>query len=145
MRIAITIWNNRVSPVFDVTGQAMLFEAEDGRISSEKLLQLPQVPPVEKLACLREAHTDVLICGAISLEAHSAAISAGMRVYTFISGDVREILTACLTGRLEEAVFAMPGCACRMSCSGKRNQGRGRRRVTGPALFCRQETRKQEV
>lgn len=135
MRIAITLWNNRVSPVFDVAGQAIIYEAEDGVASSEKQLLLPQVHAVEKLACLREAHIDVLICGAISLESLFAANKIGIKVYPFIAGDVREIIQAWQSGRLEEAVFAMPGCVCRMACTGRQNHGRGRRRITGSASF----------
>ena len=135
MRIAITLWNNRVSPVFDVAGQAILFEAEDGRVLWEKLLLLAPVPAVEKLSCLRRSLTDVLICGAISLDAHAAAISSGMAVYPFIAGDVHEVIKAWQAGRLADSTFAMPGCGCRVACPGSKAHGRGRRRITGSASF----------
>ncbi len=135
MRIAITLWNNRVSPVFDVAGQVILFEAEAGVFLSEKLLLLPQVPAIEKLSCLRQAQTDVLICGAISLDAHSAAVNSGMKVYPFIAGDVHEVIKAWQSGRLNDAAFAMPGCGCRVVCAGRKNHGRGRGRITGSASF----------
>ncbi|MDD2582991.1 MAG: hypothetical protein PHR66_13460 [Desulfuromonadaceae bacterium] len=145
MRIAITFWNGRVSPVFDVTGQAMLFDAAGINIASEQMLMLPHALTIEKLACLREALTDVLVCGAISCDAHSVATNAGIRVYPFIAGEVREVLQACLAGRLEEGAFAMPGCSCNRVCQGGRNQGRRRGRVTGSAFFCKQEPDKKEV
>ena len=123
MKTAITIWNDRVSPVFDVTGQAMLFEAEGGRIASEQMMFLPDASAAEKVVCLLEAGTDFLICGAISREAYSTATNAGIEVYPFVAGNVGDILQAFLTGRLEDSVFAMPGCACRMACPGRCNQG----------------------
>jgi predicted Fe-Mo cluster-binding NifX family protein len=118
MKIAITCWNDRVSPVFDVSGQVMLFNSEGVLSYSMKLLVFPNLCATEKIASLVEARTNVLICGAISRDAHMTAISTGIKVYPFISGGVQEILQACLMGRLGDAVFAMPGCACRMTCSG---------------------------
>ena len=143
MKTAITIWNDRVSPVFDVTGKALLYDSKGERICSEQQLVLPDDCPAKKVACLVEAGTDVLICGAISKDAHATATNAGIRVYPFIAGDVREIIQACLAGRLVEGGFAMPGCACRLSCSKRRKHVRGRDRITGSALFCKQEPDKK--
>ena len=145
MKTAITIWNNRVSPVFDVTGKALLYDSEGERICLEQQLLLPDACAAEKVACLVEAGTDVLICGAISRDALSTATNAGIRVYPFIAGDVREILQACLAGRLVEGGFAMPGCACRMACFRRRKHGQRRGQVTGSAFFSKQEPDKKEV
>jgi len=145
MKTAITIWNNRVSPVFDVTGKALLYDAEGEKICSKQQLLLPDCCAAEKVACLVDAGTDVLICGAISRDALSTASNAGIRVYPFIAGEVREVLQACLAGRLEEGAFAMPGCSCNRVCPGGHNQGRRRGRVTGSAFFCKQEPDKKEV
>ena len=138
MKTAITIWNNRVSPVFDVTGKALLYVSEGERICSEQQLLLTEVSVAEKVACLVVAGTDVLICGAISREALLTATSVGIRVYPFIAGDVREILRACLAGRLVGGSFAMPGCAYRMACLGRRKHGRRREQGTGSAFFRKQ-------
>ena len=129
MKTAITIWNNRVSPVFDVTGKALLYVSEGERVCSEKQLLLPNGCAAEKVASLLEAGTEVLICGAISRDALSTATHAGIRVYPFIAGDVREVLQACLAGRLIEGDFAMAGCACRMACPEKHKLARGRKRT----------------
>ena len=145
MRTAVTIWKNRVSPVFDVTGKALLYDSKGERICSEQQLLLPDACPAAKVACLVAAGTEVLICGAISKDAHSTATNAGIRVYPFIAGEVREIIQACLAGRLGEGGFAMPGCACRMACSETLIHGRGRGRVSGSVFFCKREPDKEEV
>jgi len=145
MKTAITTWNNRVSPVFDVTGKALLYVSEGERICSEQQLLLPDCCVAEKVACLVDAGTDVLICGAISRDAHSTATNAGIKVYPFISGDVQEILHACLSGKLVEGGFAMPGCACKLACSERRKHGRGRWQIIGAAFFRKQEPSKKEV
>jgi len=145
MKTAITIWNDRVSPVFDVAGQVLLFDTQGKKLCSEQILNLPDSFASKKVASLVEAEVQVLICGAISRDAYSAATGSGIRVYPFIAGDVREVLLAFLAGRLDEVDFAMPGCACRMAFPGRRNHGRGKRRVTGSVFFCRQQPYDQEV
>ena len=109
MKIAITCWKDRVSPVFDVTGQVELFNSKGVLFFPEQLLVFPDLCAAEKIARLVETRTNVLICGAISRDAHVTAINAGIKVYPFISGDVQEILQAYLMGRLGDAAFAMPG------------------------------------
>lgn len=118
MRIVITFWNNRVSPVFDVSGEAMLFNSEGVWVNSAQHLVFPDLCARDKVAYLIEARTNQLVCGAISREAHVAATDAGIKVYPFIAGDVREVLQACLVGRLETAEFSMPGCVCGKMCFG---------------------------
>jgi predicted Fe-Mo cluster-binding NifX family protein len=146
MKTAITVWNNRVSPVFDVANQALLFDLDGHRITSEHFLILPHSCTAEKILWLQDAKTEVLICGAISREAHANANNAGIRVYPFIAGDILKVLQAYLAGKLVAGGFAMPGCACRMGCSGRMKHAQRRERVTGSALICnKQEPDKKGV
>ena len=146
MKTAITIWNdNRVSPLFDVTGKVLLYESKGESIYSERLLLLPDSCASDKVTCLVEAGTNVLICGAISKDAHSTATNSGIKVYPFIAGDIREIIQACLTGRLVEGAFAMPGCAFKMACPGRSKHGQRRGQVTSSAFICNQEPDNNEV
>ena len=146
MKTAITIWNdNRVSPVFDVTGKVLLYESKGERIYSERFLLLPDSSASDKVARLVDAGANVLICGAISKDAHSAATNAGIKVYPFISGDIREIIQACLTGRLIGGGFDMPGCALGMACPGRSKHGRRREQVKAFAFICNQEPENIEV
>jgi len=131
MRTAITIWNNRVSPVFDVTAGAMVFDSEDQRVLSSQTMLLTDSTAIGKIARLVESRVDVLVCGAISSEARSAAVGAGIRVYAFISGEVMEVLQALLSGKLNGVDYAMPGCGHRVGCHGSKPERRGRRCQAG--------------
>ena len=123
MRTVLTIWNTRIAPVFDVAGQALLVETEDGIAHAEHHLTLPAGPVLDKIAFLTAAGTGLLICGAISRPARLAAFASGIEVCSFIAGDVREVLQACLEGRLRESAFAMPGCGRKQGCHGRRSRG----------------------
>ena len=120
MRTVFTIWNDRIAPVFDVAGQALVVVSENGATTAEEHLGLPAGSAMTKIASLAEARVDVLICGAMSRPARFAALAYGIEVHSFIAGTVREVIEAWLEGRLAESVFAMPGCHRKRGCYRKR-------------------------
>jgi predicted Fe-Mo cluster-binding NifX family protein len=128
MKAAFPVWNNRIAPVFDVTREVRLVEAESGRIVREKDESLPDEPTAVKAIRLAELGVQELICGAISRPLHAMVTAYGIRVIPFVAGDLREILRAWLTGQLGDGVFSMPGC-----------RGRGRRRFHGFHRFGKEE------
>lgn len=123
MRAVFTIWNDRIAPVFDVAGQALVVVLENGAPLAEEILVLPASSALAKVASLAGARANVLICGAISRPASYAAKASGIEVHSFVAGTVREVIEAWLTGRLEESVFAMPGCGRKHHCRRRRTRG----------------------
>jgi predicted Fe-Mo cluster-binding NifX family protein len=121
MRTVFTIWNDRIAPVFDVAGQALVVVSEHGAPPAEELLVLPVGSAVAKVASLAAARVDVLICGAISRPAQFAAHAYGIEIHSFIAGPVREVIGAWLEGRLAESAFAMPGCQGKRGCHRKKS------------------------
>jgi predicted Fe-Mo cluster-binding NifX family protein len=121
MRTVFTIWNDRIAPVFDVAGQALVVVFENGAPPTEEMLVLPAISAIAKVASLADARADVLICGAISQPASFAAQAFGIEVHSFIAGTVREVIDAWLNGRLADSVFAMPGCGCKKACRRSRS------------------------
>jgi len=121
MRIAIPSWQGRVSPVLDTAGAILLVElARDGQRSQAEISLL--VGGVfERARSLVELGPDVLICGAISWPLEAALRSAGIRVIPYTCGEVEQVLSAFLDGRLDQGAFLMPGC-----CGRRRRRG-GRR------------------
>lgn len=116
LKIAITEWNDRIAPVFDVTGQAIILEVNDGGIVREEKIALPEGCPREKVLVLREQDVRQLICGAISCHARMEAEIAGIKVYDFIAGDYREVIEAWRKGLLSRDRYAMPGCGRQKRC-----------------------------
>jgi predicted Fe-Mo cluster-binding NifX family protein len=121
MKIALTTWNNRVAPVFDVAQHILIADVESGTVARETRLTVPSQPGRAKALVLAKLGVAVLICGAISRTVQSQVIAHGIEVHPFIAGDAREVLQAWIDGELEQPNFAMPGCGLR----------RGRRRGQG--------------
>ncbi|WP_372808841.1 NifB/NifX family molybdenum-iron cluster-binding protein [Pontiella sp.] len=117
MKAAITEWQGRIAPVFDVSGTVLIY----GPDGLEESYSLPMDCPQSKLSFLKERQVDVLICGAISRRVREYAEELGIRVNPFVSGEVGEVWEAWKSGTLDNACYSMPGCRrCRRrngSCS----------------------------
>lgn len=124
MKVALTIWNNRISPVFDVAQHALLLEAEQSVILNQKVFDLPVDSPINKLTFLISQNVDLLICGAISRSLQLAIEEHGIKVYPFCSGEVSELIECWQKDQLDRVSFAMPGCGKRRGM-GQRTQGNG--------------------
>jgi predicted Fe-Mo cluster-binding NifX family protein len=110
MRIAIPQWQGRVSPVFDVAGNLLLIDIEDGReIRREERRLLGRNTPA-RVAEFVSFGAGILICGAISAPLQTRLIAAGVQVIGFACGTVDDVLAAYLNGTLARRAFVMPGC-----------------------------------
>lgn len=128
MRVALTIHNNRIAPVFDVARRVLLVGVENGEAVQREEQALPANSLFEKMHYLTEAGVQTLICGALCHSTEADLTRAGMQVLPFVSGDVESVLQGWLTGQLPGPDFAMPGCGRR-----RKRQGRACGRGRGPA------------
>ena len=123
MKVAIPYWQGRISPVFDVAGNVLVVEVDDGVEQARRNVVFDVEDPQGRAARLTETGANVLVCGAISRPLEMAVSSAGMEVISQICGDLECVLAAFIDGRLGQGAFLMPGC-----CGRRRQQFRARRR-----------------
>jgi predicted Fe-Mo cluster-binding NifX family protein len=125
MRIALPIWQDRISPVFDVAKQLLLVRWADGREAGREEHLMNETAPDEYARRLIELGVETLICAGISQSLETVLADRGIRVIARVCGGIEEVLAAFQTGQLSEERFAMPGCC------GQRNRryrgGCGRR------------------
>ena len=126
MKIALTVWNGRIAPVFDVARQLLILEVNSGSATTEKHAALTEEDQVNRIARLKELGIRILICGAISRSAQTLAESLGIEVNGFIAGDVKDVITAWQERQLDSKAFSMPGCgeSQRKCCRRMRNGNR---------------------
>jgi predicted Fe-Mo cluster-binding NifX family protein len=110
MKVAVPIWQDRVSPVFDVASELLVSEVSGGSVASQTSHPLPQREPVVRVRLLVDWGIDVLICGAISRLLQQMLWTRGIQVIPRKCGFVQSVLKAYLVGRLQESTYAMPGC-----------------------------------
>ncbi|MGM0600102.1 MAG: NifB/NifX family molybdenum-iron cluster-binding protein [Candidatus Rifleibacteriota bacterium] len=123
MKIALSISENRIAPLFDVADSFVELDFTNGKITDSTRLELPSLLGPARIFDLAERGVEFLICGAISRQFSLLAESSGITVYGFISGPADVIIKEfCKSGNLRS--YRMPGCRR----SGQGCQGRQRRR-----------------
>jgi predicted Fe-Mo cluster-binding NifX family protein len=131
-KVALTVWDGRVSPVFDVFREALLVDVERGQVVSAETKAVVNDNPLLKIQQLLEGNVDTVICGAISESLFEELAARGVRVVSFVAGDVDAVLAAFLEGKLPSPELSLPGCSgrrARRRFKGARNRGRGRSRA----------------
>ena len=123
MRIAIPIWQSRVSPVFDVAGRLLLVDIVDGRETARLEETMAETLLPSKVRRLKDLGVTVLVCGAISRPLAMLVGQIGITVIPWIAGHVDEVLRSYIQDGLPDPRFLMPGCRCRRGGRGRRRRG----------------------
>ena len=121
MKIALPLWENRISPVLDEARGFLIVEFQDGVEIDRRTVNLPAVSLSEKVKFLLKEGVDRIICGAVSNPLYAMLEANGVYVHPWCCGRVEELLKAVQENRLTDPRFIMPGCG----------KGRGRRRRRG--------------
>lgn len=127
MKVALTVWEGRLSPVFDVSREAVVLTVEGGAVVGRTLERIETPTPAHKPDRLTALGVDTLLCGAISEPLHHELSSRGVEVIGFVAGEVEEVIETFLEGGLPTPELSMPGCCGRRSrLRGGRGPGGGR-------------------
>lgn len=113
IRVAIAVWNDRISPVFDVSRDILVLDIENGAVTRRCLEKFPYNNAEHVLSSLTELKVQHLICGAISRPLAEMLSANGIRMISFTSGKIEEVIEAFLAGRLPDPALTMPGCCSR--------------------------------
>jgi predicted Fe-Mo cluster-binding NifX family protein len=113
MKVAIPLWQGRVSPVFDEASSILVVDVVEGREKCRQKEGLLVHNSYERAQLLRRLSVEVLICGMISQAQQAALGSVGIRIIPHICGRLEEVIAAYLDGRIESGALLMPGCGRR--------------------------------
>ena len=131
MKLALAVWNGRISPVFDAAGHLLVLEVEKGQVVSRQEHGMGTDEPFQKTARLAELGVETLVCGAVSRPLAEMIAARGIRLIPFVAGGTEEVLAAFLAGALPSPDMAMPGCCGRRMRHGRGGGGHGCRRGHG--------------
>ena len=120
MKVALPVWENRISPVFDVARRLVVVVVDgETEIARERVsMQTEAVCP--RAQRLVELGVGLLICGAISQALEELLGFHQIAVIPWVRGHVDEVMASYLAGAILQKRFPMPGC------SGRHRTGRNR-------------------
>ena len=101
MRIAVTYENGEIFQHFGHTEQFKLYDAEDGKIVNEQIVDTNGSGHGALAGFLQAAKADALICGGIGMGAQMALADAGIKLYGGVQGSADEAAKALAEGKLE--------------------------------------------
>ncbi|MBT3257043.1 MAG: hypothetical protein HN366_11380 [Deltaproteobacteria bacterium] len=130
-KIAIPLFNERISPRFDCAQSFLLVETEDRGIVESEEVQIGLLSTMDKVGKLSDLRVDTFICGGIDEVSARRLVHKGIRIYAWITGMARDALISFLNGELEPGIMVGAGGhrQGRWRLSGKgSNRGEGRRK-----------------
>lgn len=131
MKIALTVWEDRISPVFDVANKLLVVDIAQRLVQNSHLLEMEPGGLPRIVDTLNRMEIKVLICGAISQVPANIISTGGIKLIPFISGKTDHILAAYIKGKPIMPAFAMPGVKRRRRRRGQPLPLSGREPVRG--------------
>ena len=110
MRIAIPIWDDRISPVLDTASRLLIVDVQDRNEPFRFEIHLVEQDLSRRCFRIRELEVDILICGAVSRAFFKLLRALDINVIPEITGRIDEVLDAYILGNLFHSRFLMPGC-----------------------------------
>lgn len=136
MKIALAVWQERISPVFDASRSLRVVQlTAEGKEERREEISLDVAYPSQRVTILMNQRIEVLICGAVSAPLTEMIAAAKIKVISFVAGEAEAVLAAFLCGELPSEAYTQPGC-----CGRRRRCRGGRNCQQGKDIFPRKDT-----
>lgn len=123
MKVALLTAHSRISPFFASTSiwlKVKVTENECLICSTEHFQTSNEFDMINELL---EQNIEMIVCGAIPYYLEKIAINQGCDIFSFIAGDIDDVINALHQKELDNPKFRMPGCQ--------------KRKKRGKNIFCR--------
>jgi predicted Fe-Mo cluster-binding NifX family protein len=108
-RIAVPIFQSRVSPVLDSCNDLMLVDLSEAGAVRRANVSLRKLSLGERAATMSRQGVEKIICAAVSDLMMACIVSRGIQVISGLSGEVEQIIAAYQRNQLDQDCFRMPG------------------------------------
>jgi predicted Fe-Mo cluster-binding NifX family protein len=109
MKIAIPVFENRISPRFDCAPGVRLCEVEGDRITGVREISCRGFNDNERISQLKDLEVDTLICGGLPAYLLGILKNIGINVIPWVAGDTGKALKLFLRGRLNSGMVISSG------------------------------------
>jgi predicted Fe-Mo cluster-binding NifX family protein len=100
MRVAIPRFGEEVAPCFEYSATIAIFIVSRGKVLEQRDYALQSQEALDRVRLLRDQGVDTLICGGVQELFEDLVRAHGIRVISWVSGNVDDLLEQFLAGRL---------------------------------------------
>lgn len=100
MKIAIALFENKVSPRFDLSPRLWLITEENGKVAHQEMISMDRLSLPQRIETLTSNGVNKLICGGIHDFSLERLENRGIDVFHNVIGEAEIALTLCLEGIL---------------------------------------------
>lgn len=118
MRVAVPVYESRVSPRFDCTTGLLVATVADGAVGDREVVADEASNPLERIGRLRELGVEAVVCGAVTGFELRQLAANGIEVFPWVSCEADAALAALARGEL------VAGLPQRGRCRRGRRRGR---------------------
>ena len=126
MRVAMPIWENRVSTVLDFSDNLLIADIKERTVVGETSINWSLCNEIMKISLLTEEGVSVLLCGAVSKPLQIMLEDSGIDLVYGLRGMKDVVLQAYLNGTLQGDCFRLPGTALTVCPGNKRKRCRSK-------------------
>lgn len=110
MKVAIPVYGDYVSNVFDFAHRLLLVDIENGKETGRRVVEIEGFSLPQRARHLKTHGVDVLVCGAVSQLLANMVTQSGIEILPYVTGNTDNVLGAYVAGQLVRPEFCMPGC-----------------------------------
>ncbi len=111
MLVAISYQNENVFPHFGDTKEFMLYEIEDNKIISSKMVDSNGASHIDLIPFLKNLGINALICGGMGTFAYDLLTKNNIAVYNGVSGSAKDAINNFINGNLKFNKDALHNCS----------------------------------
>ncbi|MBL0714371.1 MAG: hypothetical protein JJV98_11785 [Desulfosarcina sp.] len=108
-RIAIPIFQARISPVLDSCNRLMVVDIDNGKEIQRVEVSLAKMSRMERTETISRWRVDKIICAGVSELMCNYIAGREIRLISGIAGEPEKIIDAYIHNRLDQECFLMPG------------------------------------
>jgi predicted Fe-Mo cluster-binding NifX family protein len=108
-RVAIPVFESRVSPVLDSCQRIVVVDFENGREIRRQELSLEKMSVHERIEVMVRWGIRKVICAGVSDVMCRFLAGKNIALVSGIAGEIEKIINAYICNRLDDACFIMPG------------------------------------
>ena len=100
VKVAIPRMGESVAPCFEYCATMAIFTIVDGAVTDQIDFPLCSKDPFDRVRLLRDQEVDTIICGGVQDTYEDVLRTSGLRVISWVSGNVDDLLDLYLHGQL---------------------------------------------